>query len=400
MKIQTTKVYTEIQSAFDEGHTTVSAQGSSRSAKTYNILLWLITRCLTHPGTTVSVCRATLPALKASAMRDFIEILHRMHQYDTRAFNKTDLLYTFPNGSWVEFFSCDNEAKLRGRKRKILFANEATELRHIEWQQLKLRTTRLAIIDYNPTYTDDHWINEVNQDTRTHHFITTYKDNPFLEQTIIDELESLRHKNPALWQIYGLGQRAIVEGLVFTRTHTIPTMPPPHTLIKPRTYAGIDFGYTHDPTAIVRITIEEETKTIYIEEITYRTHMLTTDIIRELKALGQIKVISESADPRLVDEIHRAGIDIHPVRKYSGSIEAGIAKMQEYTITTPRSATNVIKELQNYTYATDRHGHHLNHPIDAYNHAIDATRYVIMTQLLGGRPTPIDLQKIATRIGR
>lgn len=398
MKLQTTRVFSEIDNARRNGYTTVSEQGSSRSAKTYNTVIWIVCQCLAVPKTTVSICRATLPSLKGSVLRDFIEILQRIGEYNDKCYNKTDLIYTFPNGSWVEFFSCDNETKLRGRKRKILFVNEANELKFLEWQQLQLRTTQFSIIDYNPSFSDEHWICEVNRDPRTYHFISTYKDNPFLEQKVIDEIESLKRKNYSLWQIYGLGQQAQVEGLVFRNVDVVERIP--ETGYRRRRFLGVDFGYTNDPTAIVDVLIEEETKTLYIDELCYRTSMLTSDIVAELKPQGAVKVISESADPRLVQEIYRAGINIHPVVKYQGSVEAGLTKMQEYKIVITKHSTNVIKEFRNYTYSQDKEGKWLNTPIDVWNHAIDAIRYVVMNEILGGQRKPIDRGRIAKQLKR
>ncbi len=398
MKLQTTRVFSEITNARRNGYTTVSEQGSSRSAKTYNTVIWIVCQCLAVPKTTVSICRATLPSLKGSVLRDFIEILQRIGEYNDKCYNKTDLIYTFPNGSWVEFFSCDNETKLRGRKRKILFVNEANELKFLEWQQLQLRTTQFSIIDYNPSFSDEHWICEVNKDPRTYHFISTYKDNPFLEQKVIDEIESLKRKNYSLWQIYGLGQQAQVEGLVFRNVDVVERIP--ETGYRRRRFLGVDFGYTNDPTAIVDVLIEEETKTLYIDELCYRTSMLTSDIVAELKPQGAVKVISESADPRLVQEIYRAGINIHPVVKYQGSVEAGLTKMQEYKIVITKHSTNVIKEFRNYTYSQDKEGKWLNTPIDVWNHAIDAIRYVVMSEILGGQRKPIDRDRIAKQLKR
>lgn len=398
MKLQTTRVFSEITNARRNGYTTVSEQGSSRSAKTYNTVIWIVCECLAVPKTTVSICRATLPSLKGSVLRDFIEILQRIGEYNDKCYNKTDLIYTFPNGSWVEFFSCDNETKLRGRKRKILFVNEANELKFLEWQQLQLRTTQFSIIDYNPSFSDEHWICEVNKDPRTYHFISTYKDNPFLEQKVIDEIESLKRKNYSLWQIYGLGQQAQVEGLVFRNVDVVECIP--ETGYRRRRFLGVDFGYTNDPTAIVDVLIEEETKTLYIDELCYRTSMLTSDIVAELKPQGVVKVISESADPRLVQEIYRAGINIHPVVKYQGSVEAGLTKMQEYKIVITKHSSNVIKEFRNYTYSQDKEGKWLNTPIDVWNHAIDAIRYVVMNEILGGHRKPIDRVRIAKQLKR
>lgn len=390
MTIQTTRVYAEIQSALTNGYTTVSLQGSSRSSKTYNTLIWLVVYCLTHPYTRLSIVRATLPAIKGSVYVDFKEILLRIGVWVDKAMNKSEMVYTFSNGSWVEFFSTDNEQKLRGRKRDILFVNEANELSFIEWQQLKMRTTKYTILDYNPSFSDEHWICSVNNDPRTYHFISTYKDNPFLEQSIIDEIESLKYKNQSLWQVYGLGMQAIVEGLIFRDVEYVDEIPPQ---VRKR-WRGMDFGFTNDPTAIV--TVGADGDNLYIDEVAYATQMLSSDIIRTLKAQDeQLEVIAESADPRLIQEIYRAGINIHPVKKFQGSVDAGIQKMLQYKLHITKRSANIIKEQKNYTYRQDKEGKWLNEPIDAYNHAMDAVRYVVMQKLLGGERKPLDKRRIA-----
>lgn len=377
-----TVIFERIMEAYENGYVIASEQGSSRSSKTYNTVIWLVYYCLMNPNTTVSVCRATLPAIKGSVLRDFIEIVQNVGVYQQKNFNKSELIYYFENGSFVEFFSCDNEQKLRGRKRDILYVNEANELKYIEWQQLQLRTTKFSIIDYNPSFSDDHWICEVNKDPRTCHFITTYKDNPFLEQKVIDEIESLQYKNKSLWQVYGLGLQAQVEGLVFENVEIVSKIP---EWCKKKRYLGMDFGYSFDPTAIVEVCITDDT--IFIDEICYKTRMLIGDIVGELKNAinerGDTKIISESADPRMIDEIQYSGFNIAPVRKYSGSVKDGIKKMLEYKIRITESSSNVIKEFKNYTYQQNKDGVWLNEPIDAMNHAIDAVRYVILEKVLG-----------------
>jgi Phage terminase large subunit len=134
------KIWNGINKGLSEGKTIISLQGSARSAKTYNTLIKLITYLLEHCGTRLSVVRKTLPALKGSVLIDFKEILSHMEIWDGKAFNKTELIYHFSNGSWVEFFSTDDEQKIRGRTRDILFANEANEMSYLEWQQLITRT--------------------------------------------------------------------------------------------------------------------------------------------------------------------------------------------------------------------------------------------------------------------
>ena len=395
MKLQTTKIFSRIDKAVKEGYTTISLQGSARSSKTYNTLIWLIMFCLNTPNTRLSVVRKTLPALKFSVFVDFKEILMKMNLFNPKRLNKSDLVYSFANGSWIDFFSTDNEQKLRGRKRDILFVNEANELSYLEWEQLVMRTTRLAMLDYNPSFSDEHWICQLNAEPKTYHFVSTYKDNPFLERKVVEEIESLKHKNENLWRIYGLGQQAIVEGLIFTNVRFVEKMP---DLVKQR-YVGMDFGFTNDPTAIVEVGIVESEKRIYIDEIMYRTQMLTTDIIRVLKSeADRKKVISESADPRLIQEIYRAGVNIHPVKKFQGSIDAGITKMQEYTIFITQRSVNVTKEFKNYVYNKDKEGKITNTPVDAFNHAIDAVRYVVLNEILGGQPKAINLQKVYKKV--
>jgi phage terminase large subunit len=355
----------------------VSAQGSSRSSKTYNILIWLILYCIAHQNIVLSIVRATLPAIKGSVFRDFKEILYNMNIYDEKRLNKTEMIYTFPNGSFVEFFSTDSEQKLRGRKRNILFVNEANELLFIEWQQLKMRTTLFAIVDYNPSFSDDHWLCDLNKDPRTHHFITTYKDNPFLEQTIVDEIESLRNKNASLWRIYGLGLQAMVEGLIFENVEIVDEFP----IWCKKVAIGQDFGYTHDPSAAIRCGVIGDE--LYLDELFYQTHMLASDLVRELRPYSGLRIISDSADPRLIQEIRNGGVNIYPVEKGTGSIMAGITKMLEMKIKITRRSINLLKEFRNHTYLQDKDGKWLNEPIDAYNHGIDAARYYVLGIILG-----------------
>lgn len=397
--IQTTPIFREVEKAYRAGYTTVSAQGGARSGKTYNILIWIIAYTLQHPNTKVTVARATLPALKKTVLEDFKAILLKLNLYSDRDLNKTELTYQLPNGSRFEFISTDSEQKLRGGKRDILFCNEANEITHIAWQQLKMRTTKLAIIDYNPSFGKDHWIHsDVNTDPRTHYFRTTYRDNPFLEETIIQEIESLQTKNPSLWKVYGEGETAKIEGLVFETFEEVQEVP----RYAKHVWYGVDYGYKHDPTAVVLVALHDDE--LYLHEVEYATHLLTTEIIQILKDAqrthGSHKIISESADPRLIDEIANARLPIYPVRKYQGSILAGLQKMQEYHIKVTKDSPNIIKELNAYTWQKDKDGVFTNNPIDAYNHAIDAARYVVLSEVLGANGQTVNIRRIARRIGR
>ena len=390
-KLQTNKIYRTLSVALGAGHTVVSAQGSSRSGKTYNILIWLIVYLLEYPATRLSIVRGTLPALKGSVLVDFKEILIAMEIFDDKALNKSDLVYTMPNGSTVDFFSTDSEQKLRGRKRDVLFVNEANELRELEWEQLRMRTSRFAVVDYNPSFSDDHWICSLNKDPKTHHFITTFRDNPFLPQTIVDNLLSLRDKNPSLWRIYGEGQQSQVEGLIFPECEIIDTIP--EGLRHHR--VGLDFGFTNDPTAAIRVSYTADA--LYLDELIYQPGLFAADIARILKQeVGRMRVIADSAEPRTIAELQRLGLDVHPVSKGKDSVNAGIAKMQVMRLYITRRSVNLLKERSNYTWRQRADGKWLDEPIDAFNHAFDAIRYVVLSELMDKRPRAhINRRKLA-----
>mgnify|MGYP004458212779 FL=1 len=367
------KNYMRVKAAKEAGFTTCSLQGSSRSAKTYSVVQFLCMLCFNYAGTTVSIIRAGMPSIKRTVYRDFKDIMLNFGWWNDKCMNKSEFVYTFPNGSWIEFFSTDNEQKVRGSKRKILFVNEANELSFIEWQQLQMRTTEFSILDYNPSFSEDHWINQVNEEKSTYWFISTYKDNPFLEPKVIAEIESLRWKNPSLWRIYGLGLRAIVEGLIFENVIIDDYVP---IQARRHRYIGMDFGYANDSTAIVEVMLYGNN--IYLNEVCYKTHMLTDEIIATLKDIeGRPEIISESADPRLVDEIYNAGLDIKPVKKFAGSINAGIMKMQQYKIHVTSKSLNLRKEFNNYTWRQDKEGKWLNEPIDMWNHCFTGDTLIL-----------------------
>ena len=127
-------------------------QGGTRSGKTYSILQCLVELCHANhnAGAVITIARKTFPALRATAMRDFFEILEKEDAYDVNLHNKSEATYVLW-GNLVEFISVDQPQKVRGRRRSTLYVNEANELNLEDWRQLMLRTTDRAIIDFNPS---------------------------------------------------------------------------------------------------------------------------------------------------------------------------------------------------------------------------------------------------------
>jgi phage terminase large subunit len=190
-------------------------QGGTRSGKTYNILLFIIFKyCLENTGKTITVCRKTFPAVRSSVMRDFLDILKLNSFYSEDNHNKSNHEYKL-NGNLIEFISLDQPQKVRGRKRNLLFINEANELDYEDFQQLIFRTEDKIILDFNPS-DEYHWIyDKVIPRDDAELFITTYLDNTFLNESIREEIERLKETDETYWQIYGLGLKSISKSTIF-----------------------------------------------------------------------------------------------------------------------------------------------------------------------------------------
>ncbi len=218
-------------------------QGGSSAGKTIAVLLILIDRAQCEPGKLFSVVSETLPHLKKGAIRDFLNIMEGHSYYNDNQWNRTDFIYTFENGTKLEFFSADSPDKVRGPRRNVLFINEANNISYETYTQLAIRTSEEIYIDYNPVA--EFWVHDEVIPNAEHDFlILTYKDNDALPQAVIDELES-RQNRPDWWKVYGLGEIGGQEGRVYINWTPIDEIPQGARLER---YA-LDFGYTNDPTA-------------------------------------------------------------------------------------------------------------------------------------------------------
>ena len=151
LEIKATKVFEKNWEAINGDKRFIVNEGGSRSSKTYSLCQVIILYCLQNHKTSFSVVRASFPALRGSIMRDFFDILNDWNLYDAKCHNKTENIYKWPNGSYVEFFSADEPQKLRGRKRDFCLINEANELTYDAFQQINLRTSKKILVDYNPS---------------------------------------------------------------------------------------------------------------------------------------------------------------------------------------------------------------------------------------------------------
>ena len=373
MEITTNKIFTHLDNSTKR---ITIEQGGSRSGKTYNILMWLIFAYSNrNSGKTITICRKTFPALRASSMRDFFDILKKYDLYKEANHNKSNSEYLL-NNNLFEFISLDQPQKVRGRKRDMLYINEANELYFEDWQQLILRTTDKAILDYNPS-DEFHFIYEkIKPRDDAEFFITTYKDNPFLDIETVNEIERLRFVDDNYWKIYGLGQVGSSQALIF-RINECNSIPPEAKFLS----YGMDFGFTNDPTTLV--AIYQQGDNIYLKELLYQTGLTNRDIDEKLKfhSIERKEIFADSAEPKSIEELYRMGWNIKPATKGQGSVNIGIDMMKRYQIYVTKDSVNMIKEFRNYKWQEDKNGNVLNTPVDMFNHTIDAIRYGLYDKL-------------------
>ena len=367
-------------------------RGGTRSGKTYSLsqlaCIWLLTGQIGQdhhiPRGVFSIVRKTLPSLKASVQRDIEEILHSMGAFDLCDHNKTDRLISY-KGRTLEFFSADDQQKIRGRKRNILFCNEANELEYkTDFFQLAIRTSDKIFIDFNP---DDEnvWINKRIEQERFNEkgdvevIVSTYLDNPFLDANTVQEIEYLRYTDPEYWKIYGEGLYGNITGLIFPDVKMFSQFPECETV----SY-GLDFGYTNDPTAMIKVGISGND--LYLEEKIYQTGLTNDDIIDLFDIGKRERIFADAAEPKSIEHIKRKGWRIEAARKGADSIMNGIDLIKSFNVHIHEDSRNLQKEQRTYKWKVDSNGDALNKPLDKNNHAWDAIRYALtMTTKRKGR---------------
>ena len=323
LKIKTTKTFTDLL----HGPRVCILQGGTRSAKSYSAVQYCVVKALETPNTIVSIVRKSFPSLRISTLRDFRNILKELGIWNENNWYASENTYTFDNGSFIEFLSVQDSERRKGTKRSILFIDEANELDYEDFFQLFIRTSEKTILAYNPSFSTNHWIyTSAGTHPEAQIFISTFLDNPFLEDEIVKEIERLKDISPSYYQVYGLGLPGLVEGLVFDNVAMIDYIEDEWDLQG----FGLDFGYSQDPTALVALFRSPEG--IVFDEIVYMKGLLSNEISNLIKGAydvyGRAEVIADSSDPRLIDELFRMGINIKPAVKGPDSILSGIDLMK------------------------------------------------------------------------
>ena len=391
----------------DTEHFIILITGGRGSGKSFNAGTF-IERLSFEEGHVILYCRYTMASAAISVIPEFTEKIETDGTGEFFNITKTDIENTI-SGSRVLFrgiktSSGNQTAKLKSIQGITTFvcdeAEEWTSEEDFDKLVLSIRQKGVqnrVIIIMNPT-DSNHFIYKkyiekthkivnidgVDVQISTHpnvlHIHTTYLDNiENLSSEFIKEVKYLKDSNPDKYAHVVMGRWAdVAEGAIFKKIHIIKEFPQWCENVA----IGQDFGYSHDPTAMVKCG--NIGNALYLDELCYKTHMLTREIIVELKKHPNLPVMSESADPRLVDEIANAGILIYPVDKSGRSVIAGIEKMLEMEIYVTERSYNLLVEFRHYVWDKDKDGRPINQPAEGQqDHAIDAARYYVLAKILG-----------------
>jgi len=356
--------------------------GGSRSSKTYSILQYIVIYCLRNKDKIITIARKTFPSLRLGAYRDFIDILKRYRIYKTENHNKTNNIYSL-NGNTIQFISIDQSIKLRGLKHDLVFIDEVNEIEKEEADQIFMRTSEKILMAQNPSNAL-HWSLHLKERPECLYIHSTYKDNPFLDKEIIKQIETYKDTDEDMWNVYGLGLPAKNNELVYSQyefwssdddlyetDETGQKHPKFQEII-----VGCDWGFVH-PSAVVKIWIDSNYKRIWIKELIHESYLTTEDLIIKMKdcQISDLKIYGDSAEPKTIEAVRRAGFDISNSNK---EVREGIDCVKSYKMFVNTSSVKIIEELRRYKWKF-KGGLKTDEPVKLFDDGLCAVRYALYT---------------------
>lgn len=373
-------------------------QGGQGAGKTIAILM-LIIDYVERNKSEITICSAELSKLKDTALNDYIKIMQDYNYYNDKRYNKSETLYTYGAGHFVEFLGLDKKDVGKGRRRKIVYINEANKTTLQQYTDITARAD-LVIIDYNPDgyfYGTD-LINDFN-------FINlTYLDNEYLSKNEIRNILAYYEKGydsegniknqfwANKWRVYGKGEIGSVEGRIFldwTRNTFLDFQKLPF-----KSFFGVDWGKNHK-FGIVELKYDRYTNTLYCHQ---RNYFSENELLAKLEPIELANINNEGGiiihtfrklgipfdadivcDSAVPDNIlllrdygweYAVGID-----KPKGSVMAGITLLQSTNVVYTDVSDGIDLEFKNYSYANDRLGVVDDEVIKAFDDIIDPIRY-------------------------
>lgn len=367
-----TKVFEANAEAYYKGCRRALNEGGTSSSKTYSIiqLLLIIAQSAKSPML-ISVVSESLPHIKRGALRDFFNILNESMDNNPR-FNKTELIYHANRYADIEFFGADNQDKVRGPRRNILFMNEGNNIPWETARGLDIRTDTFTFVDWNPVgefWAHENWIGS----PENAYIHSTYQDaKEVLPAQTIADIESYRDKDPNWWNIYGLGLVGKVEGLVHASFKLVDALPDGEF------FMGLDYGFASDPVVLTKNVIIGDN--LFSHQLLYDYSGLTNPAIAQRMELlmvdANIPIFADPSEPKSTEEIRQKGFNCMESVKGAGSKLFGIKKVNTYYQNWTKESLECIKDQRNYRWIKDQKtGLFTDETTHQWSHGMDSRRY-------------------------
>lgn len=384
MNIKVGRIFRRINENLEPHHRIIFLRGGARSGKSFLIMqlmtIWLYTGQIMGkhiPKGAFTVIRATFPALRATVLRDFIQYLHDLNIYQYIDHRKTINEFHY-KGRQIDFIPADNPQKLRGRKHDLAWLEEINDMDFDTFVQVEMRLSNLMFMTVNPS--GEPWGKTEIEEKRTEKIgdvlldVSTYKDNPFLDDNVITSIKNLEHLDPDLFRIYNLGLWTKLKGLIYPEVNQVKKLPERYI----EEAFGLDFGFKNY-TSLVQM--RRKNGEIYFREILREKGLLNDAIAKEIKRRKIKKVICDSAEPRSIFELRTLGVNATPAKKGADSVKQGINFIKQHKIFVTEDSLGLLEEGKRYQWKQTPAGDFLDVPVKKFDDSWDAARYSVNRSL-------------------
>nr|DAW48764.1 MAG TPA: terminase large subunit [Caudoviricetes sp.] len=394
-------------------------KGSRASKKSKTTALWIIYNMMKYKNANTLVVRKVFRTLKDSCYSDLRWAINRFQVQDYWEFKESPLEITYkPTGQKILFRGFDDPLKITSISVSVgslcwCWIEEAYELTDETAFNMLDESIRgiveeplfkQIIISFNP-WNERHWLKSRFFDKVDDNILaltTNYQCNEWLDDADKKLFEDMKKNNPRRYQVAGLGNWGIVDGLVYENWQELEFdwREILNKRQKAKAVFGLDFGYTNDPAAFFCGILDQEQKEIYVFDEIYQKGMQNTAIYNNIEKLGFKKetIVADSAEPKSIDHLKGLGLyRIKASKKGKDSINAGIQFIQDFKIFIHPRCVNFLTEISNYAWDKDKFGKAVNKPIDDFNHLMDAMRYALEDYMRNNSVRTIDRNVLGIR---